>query len=153
MRVTILLLCTLVPVIAVAGTQSVQPTPTSTAAQLAEHGLSGSWTLRIENLSHKVITTMTIRFAAEGANSCMAGQWKRVISADQTSSDKLFFPLAEPLSYELIGDHIVIGRNEICDGYLQPDGKVSGVAASGEYVSVGLGGSKRLGYFSLTKGS
>jgi hypothetical protein len=152
-RVATLLLCTLVPVIGVAGTQNLQPTSNTSAAQLAEHDLSGSWTLRIENLSHKVITTMTIRFAAEGANSCMAGKWKRVIAADQTSSDERFFPLAEPLSYELIADHIVIGRNEICDGYLQLDGTVSGNAARGEYVSVGLGGSNRLGYFSLTKGS
>jgi hypothetical protein len=36
-------------------------------------------------LSHKVMTTMTIRFAAEEANSCMAGKWKRVLFADQTS--------------------------------------------------------------------
>ena len=153
MRVATLLLCTLVSAIGFAGTQSVPPAPNSTAAQLAEHDLSGSWTLRIENLNHKVITTMTIRFSAEEANSCMAGTWKRVMFADQTSSDEHFFPLAEPLSYEVIGDHIVIGRNEVCDAYLQLDGKVGGVAASGEYVSFGLGGGKRLGYFSLTKGS
>jgi hypothetical protein len=118
-----------------------------------ESDLSGLWTLRIENLSHNVITTMTIRFAAEEANSCMAGNWKRVVVASQISSNGQFFPVAEPLSYELTGDHIVIGRNEICDAYLQLDGKVNGVEASGDYVGVGLGGSKRRGYFSLTKGS
>src|SRR6266404_3887120 len=151
MRVAILLLCTLASAIGFAGAQSEPLTPNSTAAQLAAHDLSGSWTLRIENLSHKVITTMTIRFAADQANSCMAGTWKRVIVADQTSSDKHFFPIADPLSYEVTGDRIVIGRNEICDGYLQLVGTVSGVAASGEYASFGIGGGTRLGYFSLTK--
>jgi hypothetical protein len=109
--------------------------------------------LRIENLSHKIITTMSIRFAADRANSCMAGDWKRVIVADQTSSDKDFFPISDPLSYEVIGNRIVIGRNEICDGYLQLVGNVSAISASGEYVSVGIGGGKRLGFFSLIKGS
>jgi hypothetical protein len=102
MRVAILLLCTLAAV-GSAATQSEPPTPNSTAAQLAAHDLSGSWTLRIDNVSHKVITTMSIRFAADGANSCMAGTWKRVIVADQTSSDKDFFPIADPLSYEVTG--------------------------------------------------
>jgi hypothetical protein len=153
MRFAIILLCTLVSAIGYAATQSEPPPRNSTTGQLAAHDLSGSWTLRIENLSHKVITTMTIRFAAEGANSCMAGKWKRVIVADQTSSDDHFFPIADPLSYELTGDRIVIGRNQICDAYLQLDGIVSGVAASGEFVSFGIGGGKRLGYFSLTKGS
>jgi hypothetical protein len=111
------------------------------------------WTLRIENLKHKVITTISIRFAADEANSCMAGTWKRVIVSDQTSSDKDFFPIADPLSYEVTGNRIVIGSNEICDAYLQLVGSLSGFAASGEYVSVGIGGGKRLGYFSLSKGS
>jgi hypothetical protein len=62
--------------------------------------LSGLWALRIENLKHKVIATMSIRFADE-ANSCMAGTWKRVIVAGQTSSEKDFFPIADPLSYEV----------------------------------------------------
>lgn len=152
MRVPILLLCTLIA-IGSAATQSEPLAPNSTAAQLAAHDLSGSWTLRIENLSHKVITTMSIRFAADGANSCMAGTWKRVIVSDRTSSDKDFFPTADPLSYEVTGNRIVIGRNEICDGYLQLVGSLSGVVASGEYVSIGIDGGKRLGYFSLTKGS
>jgi hypothetical protein len=153
MRIATLLFCTLVSVIGFAGTQNALSTPNSTAAPLAEPDLSGSWTLRIENLSHKVIATMSIRFAAEEANSCLVGKWKRAFFSDQTSSAEHFFPLAEPLSYELIGDHIVIGRNEICDAYRQLDGKVSGAAASGDYVGVGLRGRRQLGNFSMTKSS
>jgi len=150
-RVATLLICTLVSAIDAAGAQSVLPEPNSAATPLVKHDLSGSWTLRIENLSHKVVTTMTIRFAGEEANSCMSGDWKRVVVANQTSSDEHFFPVVEPLSYEVTGDRIVIGRNEICDAYLQLNGKVNGVAISGEYVRFGLGGGKRLGYFSLTR--
>jgi hypothetical protein len=151
MRVTIFLLCTCVLAIGFADAQNVPPKPV--AKPLVEHDLGGLWTLRIENLSHKVVTTMTISFAGEEANSCMAGNWRRVVVSGQTSADKDFFPIGDPLSYEVTGNHIVIGRNEICDGYLQLDGRLSSVAASGEYIDVGLGGSKRLGYFSVTKGT
>jgi hypothetical protein len=81
----------------------------------------------------------------------MAGAWKRVLTANPTSSDQTFFPISDPLSYEMSGDRIVIGRNEICDGYLQLVGTLNGVAAIGDYVTVGIGGSKRIGYFALTK--
>ncbi len=153
MNGAILTLCTLVSVNGFAGTQNEPSTPSSTAGQTGALDLSGSWMLRIENPRHKVITTMIIRFAADGARSCVAGTWKRVIVVAGSSADEGFFPIADPLSYEVTGDRIVIGRNEICDRYLQLVGTVRGVAACGEYVGFGIGSGKELGYFLLTKGS
>ncbi len=129
------------------------PKPGDAAVRPAEHDLTGSWTVRIENARHQVVTTMTIRFVDEVASSCMGGQWKRVVVTSHTSSDEKFFPVTEPLSYELTNDDIVIGRNEVCDAYLHLEGKIGGDAARGEYIGFGLGGGKRRGFFSMTKGT
>jgi hypothetical protein len=115
--------------IATAGTTSIS-TPSE-----GTH-LSGSWTLRIENLNHELITTMNIRFGGDVGESCMGGHWRRVVVASQTSTDKHFFPAAEPLSYEIDGDHIVIGRDRVCDAYLQLVGEMTGAAAAGDYISL-----------------
>jgi hypothetical protein len=151
MKVSALLLCALVPAIAIVRAQSVPPAPNSAPAQLVEHDLSGSWAVQIEDLSHNIITTMTIRFGTDGAPSCIRGSWSEVVVANHTSLDEYFFPVSEQLSYELTGDRIVIGRNKVCDGYLHLDGELRGNAASGEYVRFGIGGSKQLGFFSLIK--
>jgi hypothetical protein len=153
MRVAIFLVSAVGAVISFAGEQSTPLKLGSTATRPVGHDLSGPWTLRIENPRHRVVTTMTIRFTDEAAGSCIGGNWKRVVVTAHTSSDEKFFPVTEPLSYQMTNDDIAIGRNEICDAYLHLNGRVNGVAASGEYVGFGLGGGKRLGYFSLTKGT
>jgi hypothetical protein len=94
---------------------------------------------------------MTIEFTGDRAKSCMSGDWKRVIVKSHDTSDKHFFPVAEPLSYELDNGGIVIGRNEVCDGYLYLKGEFRDSAAHGEYVALGLGTSERLGSFSLNR--
>jgi len=113
--------------------------------------LSGAWTLQIENPEHQVITTMTIRFVDAPASSCMAGDWRRILVDSHSTSNERFFPVSEPLSYELHKNHLVIGRNEICDNYLHLIGELRNSAAHGQYVGFGLGGGKRLGYFSLSQ--
>ena len=113
--------------------------------------LAGLWTVRIENLQHQAVTTMTIEFTADRAVSCMSGNWKRVVVKSHDTSDKHFFPVTEPLSYELENGRIVIGRNEWCDDYLHLKGDFRESAADGEYVEFGLGGGKERGYFSLSR--
>jgi len=112
---------------------------------------AGLWTVRIENLQHQVVTTMTIQFTGDQATSCMSGNWKRVVVKSDDTSNKDFFPVTEPLSYQLENGGLVIGRNEVCDGYLYLKGDFRNSAAHGEYVAFGLGSSERLGYFSLSR--
>ena len=114
--------------------------------------LRGIWTLEIENLQHQVITTMSIHFSKNQANSCLGGNWQKIVVESHNSSDEQFFPVAHPLSYELVKNHLVIGRNEVCDAYLHLSGELIDSKAKGEYVAFGWG-SKQLGYFSLKRGS
>lgn len=117
----------------------------------APDNLLGSWTLQIENTQHKVITTLKIHFTEYKAKSCLGGNWKQVVVDSYNTSDPEFFPANEPLSYELKGSKLSIGRNEICDAYLQLSGEVKESTMVGEYIAFGWG-SKELGYFSLKRG-
>ena len=113
--------------------------------------LLGSWTLQVETLQHKVVTTLTIHFIEDAAQSCLGGNWKKVVVESHKTSDPNFFPVNESLSYELKGNRLSIGRNEICDAYLQLSGELKKSSMVGEYISFGWG-SKKLGYFSLKRG-
>lgn len=112
--------------------------------------LMGRWTLQIENPQHKVVTTMKIHFVEDEAQSCLGGNWKKVVVDSHKTSDPKFFPVNEPLSYELKGSRLSIGRNEICDAYLQLSGKLKYSTVTGEYIAFGWG-SKKMGYFSLKR--
>ena len=113
--------------------------------------LTGTWTLRVKNPEHEDVATLTIRFSNEPARSCMGGNWKRVIVQDARSTDKGFFPLSDPLSYELEGSKLTIGRNEVCDAYLHLSGGFDGTKAEGSYEVLGWGSSRPLGEFSLVR--
>ena len=113
--------------------------------------LAGSWTLQITNLEHREISSMTIRFSDERAPSCMAGNWKRVVVESAIATDRSFFPMSDPLSYSIEGSELTIGRNEVCDGYLQLHGKLDGERAQGSYSGFGISGGGQLGHFSLRR--
>jgi len=114
--------------------------------------LLGTWTLQIESLQHEVITTLTAHFTDNRAKSCLGGDWKQIIVDSHKTSDGQFFPVDEPLSYEFDKGKLTIGRNEVCDAYLQLSGELNESNVDGEYVAFGWG-SKQLGYFSLKRGS
>ena len=57
--------------------------------------LLGSWTLKIENLQHKVVTTMVIHFIDNEAPSCLSGNWKQVVVDSYESSDSELVPANE----------------------------------------------------------
>jgi hypothetical protein len=121
---------------------------TATHAQ----NLDGSWRLRIEDLKHRVKTEATIQFTNKVAEeSCMGGQWKRVIVTAKTGSDPTFFPLSEPLAYRMERGALALGRTQVCDGYLFLNSKSGDARIDGTYDAVSIGDSKKLGYFSMER--
>ena len=133
MRAACLFACALLSAIIYAEDQS--GIERTTASDLPKK-LAGLWVVRIENLQHQVVTTMTIEFTGDRAKSCMSGDWKRVVVKSHDTSDRHFFPVTEPLSYELENGSVVIGKNEWCDDYLHLKGDFRDSAAHGEYVRV-----------------
>ena len=113
--------------------------------------LSGEWRLRIDNLQGQAITTLDVRFIGDPAESCMGGDWKQVVVLSHSTSDASFFPVSEPLSYELENDKLTIGRNRVCDAYLHLTVDLSNPGVSGNYRGFGLGSGKLLGHFTLLK--
>lgn len=110
-----------------------------------------TWQLIVEDLDHRVKAKATIRFTNEVATeSCMGGNWKRAIF-DAKAGDEKFFPLSEPLAYQLDKGLLTLGRVNICDGYLFLDGKFAEEKIIGEFNSVSIGYSKALGKFSLDR--
>jgi hypothetical protein len=117
----------------------------------AEGPLAGAWELRVLDLHHREKSVATIRFTGDAAVSCMGGDWKRVVVASVGKSDEKFFPLSQPLSYAVEGSQVTIGRNEVCDAYLQLRGTLEDGKARGTYSAVGKGGGERLGDFTLER--
>jgi hypothetical protein len=125
--------------------------PQTTAAQLPSappenEALRVPWTLTIQNKDHQTIGVLTVRFTREKADSCIVGDWKRVVVEAFESSGEPAFPGREPLSYTVDGGWLTIGRNEVCDAYLMLGGELTADGLTGEYYSLGLAGSRPLGY-------
>src|SRR5438309_1724712 len=113
--------------------------------------LSGRWILNIENLDHKVVATMVVRFTQDAARSCLGGSWRQLAVEVKAVTDPKFFPVADPLSYSVEQSTVTIGRNEICDAYLHLSGKLDSLPIRGDYTGFGWGGGRQIGYFSLDR--
>lgn len=113
---------------------------------LAADALRVPWTFTIQNQDHQTIGTLTVRFTDEPAKSCISGNWKRLAVVAFESTGEPAFPGHDPLSYEVDKGKLTIGRNEICDGYVMLDGELTDKGLTGAYYSLGLGGTKGLGY-------
>lgn len=113
--------------------------------------LSGPWMLKIENLDHKVVASMTVRFLEADARSCIGGSWRQLLVESRTTTDPGFFPVADPLSYRVEEGSLTIGRNEVCDAYLHLSGTLGPLPMRGDYGGFGLSGGSRRGYFSLDR--
>ncbi|WP_426284575.1 hypothetical protein [Luteibacter sp. E-22] len=111
--------------------------------------LSGPWILSIENPEHRVVATLKVKFTDEQAQSCISGDWKVLEIVSSTTQDKNFFPISDPLSYQIEKNQLTIGRNEVCDAYLWLKGPLGGPSVKGDYFRLGLGGGTPLGYFNL----
>jgi hypothetical protein len=118
---------------------------------VSERPPGGLWRLSIDDLTRHERAVARIRLTDESAPSCMGGEWKRVVVESVGKGDDKFFPLSEPLSYEMEGPEIVIGRNEVCDGYLHLRGMLEDGKAHGRYSAFGKGGGEPLGDFTLER--
>lgn len=114
--------------------------------------IDSRWRLRVEDSKHQVKVEATVRFLGDPATeSCMGGTWKRVIVEETTAYDEKFFPLAEPLAYQLEGGGLTLGRTAVCDGYLFLSGRSNESTIQGTYDAVSIGAGRKLGYFTLKR--
>lgn len=112
--------------------------------------LPGVWLVQVQNPKHQIVATLKVQFTDTRAeNSCMAGNWNTVRVLSATTKVKDFFPVSDPLAYQIKDGQITLGRNVVCDGYLWLQGPLHDSAAQGDYFSLGLGGTSPLGHFTL----
>jgi hypothetical protein len=81
----------------------------------------------------------------------MSGNWLRVAVVSAATEDPNFYPVSDPLSFNIEDNKLTIGRNEICDSYLMLSGLLNDKAIKGEYYGLGLGGISPLGFFTLSR--
>jgi hypothetical protein len=113
--------------------------------------LAGQWNLSVENLEHRAAATLKVEFTDEPAHSCLGGEWKIVKVDSAMTNDENFFPVSDPLAYQIEDNQLTIGRNELCDAYLLLKGPIEGFSIRGSYSSFGPGGNVPLGYFNLNQ--
>jgi hypothetical protein len=114
--------------------------------------LDSRWDLRIVDTKHSVKVIATIRFTEKiASDSCVGGTWKRVAVEARTTQDESFFSLAGPIAYRLERGELTLGSTTICDGYALLSGKSDASNIQGTYNAVSMGGSQKLGFFSLNK--
>jgi hypothetical protein len=95
------------------------PTPTSWK-------LGIPWKLTVFNRRYRPMGTMTIVFTDEDAESCVGGSWRRVKVLDYDPSiERAAYVKGEHYSYQLVGQYLSIGLNEICDDYFDMSGQLS----------------------------
>ncbi|PRC90569.1 hypothetical protein [Solimicrobium silvestre] len=113
--------------------------------------LKGEWALQVEDQKHQPIAVLSIKFTNRKADSCLSDNWLRVEVLSATTKDDGFFPISDRLSYKIENNKLTIGRNEICDAYLGLGGSISSEEIHGDYYSLGMAGTRALGFFSLRK--
>jgi hypothetical protein len=124
----------------------------STAAALGAawlyrmHEPRGTWELTIQDLQHKPVASLTVRFTDKAARSCRGGSWKRLVVEHFSSTGEPRFPGNDPLSYQLVGRTLTIGRNEVCDAYFGLSGTLTAGRMEGSFYSFGEAGTTPLGY-------
>src|SRR5579859_1391202 len=111
-----------------------------TSKAACSNDISGQWTLSVESPAHHAVATLKVEFTNEKAASCLGGEWRVLKVVSATTQDKNFFPASDPLSYQIEGKQLTIGRNEVCDAYLLLKGALGGASVRGDYFSLGLGG-------------
>ena len=84
------------------------------------------WQLRVMDSNHRLKAEGTIRLTEEPeTKSCMTGHWKIAVVETKTVSDQKFFPLTEPLAYDIENDNITIGRTRTCHDYAFLSGEIA----------------------------
>ena len=106
----------------------------------------GTWEFTIQDMQHKPVGSLRVRFTDQAARSCRGGSWKRLALEHFSTTGEPIFPGNDPLSYRLEGRTLTIGRNEICDAYVGLSGPMSSGHMEGDFFSFGLSGTTQLGY-------
>jgi hypothetical protein len=125
--------------------------PSDAAIAALAPGPDQRWRLHVRDLTHRTRVAATVRFTKDAAKeSCMVGNWKRLVVEAVGIRDEQFFPLAEALAYTIENGELVAGRTGVCDGYLFLGGKPGKQSIAGDFRATGLGYSEKLGDFELT---
>lgn len=125
--------------------------PSDAAIAALAPGPDRRWRLRVRDLAHRTRIAATVRFTTGAAKeSCMAGNWKRLVVETIEARDERFFPLGEALAYTIQRGELVAGRTGICDNYLFMIGKPGKQSIAGAFRVTGLGSSEILGDFDLS---
>ncbi|KTF18229.1 hypothetical protein [Pseudoalteromonas sp. H105] len=118
--------------------------------------LDGKWALEVYDLNASVIAKLKIEFHANNVESCLGGEWKKINVISYSPQRNQFYPdtsmvmLQQELSYQLNGDRLIIGRNNICDAYKHLTGNLTTTQSTGSYVSFGWE-HEELGTFSIKR--
>ena len=75
--------------------------------------LAGLWDLKIENKEHHVVTALVIEFTSHATQACEDGIWLRVHVVSATTEDNKFFPVSDPLSYNVENSRLVLESVDI----------------------------------------
>ncbi len=121
------------------------------AATAAGQAHEARWELRIQDLKGELRATAVLRFADSRANSCVFGSWKQVVVDGSSKRDDRFFPMSEPLAYDVRDGQVTIVRTQVCDRYGVLKGALRGDTVEGDYASVTPGSSTTLGRFTLRR--
>ena len=113
--------------------------------------LDGHWTLSIRDLQHRERVVAVVHFESKEAQSCLGGDWNTVVVESTVRRDDAFFPIADPLSWELRDGALTIGRNQVCDAYLEMNGPIGEDAVAGSVFHYGKGGRGDFGEFVLQR--
>ena len=121
----------------------------SVSASSLTSDLSGTWKLEIKDSTKESKVIANVRFEHDIAQSCISGDWRVVTLVSIDASDEKLFPIEQPLSYQIEGEDITIGRNQRCDSYLHLNGKLDTSNITGDYYAFGLKHNKLYGHFTL----
>ncbi|MCH8492740.1 MAG: hypothetical protein LAT53_05845 [Idiomarina sp.] len=109
------------------------------------------WRLNIYDNSGQLTSNAVVNLTKNPANACLDGKWFQLKVLELNAMEAETFPFNNQLSYKFDGNKILLGRNNRCDSYAQLAGELNGNIISGSYFSFGLGWSKELGTFSMSK--
>ncbi|MDM4767183.1 hypothetical protein [Pelomonas sp. SE-A7] len=122
--------------------------------------LSGRWRLEILNAKREVVTTFTVRFTRDQAQSCLALvnpktredlKWRKLKIEAMSTTESTFYPVTDPLAYGIEEGTLTIGNVEFCDGYALLEGGLAVQPVHGRYFTLGVAGSVDRGSFKLSK--
>jgi thioredoxin-related protein len=109
------------------------------------------WKLNIFDKNNNLSVVAMIILTESPTSTCLDGEWFDVDVKEAKKVQEAQFPVESQLSYRINNETLVLGRHNRCDSYAQLIGTLSKNSFSGEYSAFGLGWSKSLGTFNMTK--